>query len=133
MFTIRMATLSLLFGTALSPAALAAQTLGPTAPDTVLYTGRGTVTFLHAAHAERWDCVTCHHESRPEMPLASEHQKCGDCHTQTVAEPMKTSLRSAFHDAEAGQGVCYTCHKEEAAKGVEVPMRCAECHVRSSG
>jgi len=100
-------------------------------PDTVVSnSSRGTVTFLHRKHGEAAECTACHHESRSEKPLASEHQKCRDCHTEEPIEPMKTSLRNAMHDTEAREGTCFTCHKAEAQKGVTVPSRCADCHIR---
>jgi hypothetical protein len=127
------ATLTLvLLGGALAPAQVSAQTEEPVGPDTVVFTRRGTITFLHAKHAEQTECATCHHESRPERPLESPRQKCSDCHASPV-EPMKTSLRNAMHDTEAKEGVCFTCHKEQVAKGVAAPMRCSECHKEAGG
>lgn len=112
---------------------LAAQTVDPAGPDTVVYTSsRGVVTFLHKKHAEQSECSACHHESRPEKPLESEQQKCGDCHTESPAAPIKTSLRNAYHDTEAREGTCYTCHKAKAAEGATAPTRCVDCHVRAA-
>lgn len=134
MSQLRIATLAaLLVGAVLTPAILAAQEPKPAGPDTVIFTGRGTVTFLHAKHAEQAECSSCHHESRPEKPLESERQKCSACNTMPATEPMKTSLRNAFHDTGAREGTCYTCHKEAEAQGKKVPMRCSECHVQPEG
>lgn len=63
-------------------------------------------------------------------PLETEHQKCRDCHTEETVEPMKTTLRVAMHNTEERSGTCYDCHKVEADKGVTVPLRCADCHIR---
>lgn len=124
--------LVLLAGVAV-PRHLAAQVQStePAGPDTVVFTpSRGTVTFTHKKHAELSECVSCHHESRPEKPLASPRQKCSGCHTNPATEPMKTSLRAAFHDTVAKEGTCYSCHNKEAAAGKTVPQACADCHKR---
>lgn len=115
---------------ALAPAALSAQADPSRGPETVTFTRRGTLVFSHAKHAEMAECVSCHHASKPEKPLESDHQKCDACHTDPPAAPLKTSLRNAFHNTEAREGTCYTCHKAKAAEGVEVPMRCVDCHPR---
>lgn len=87
----------------------------------------GAVTFDHEGHAgERGiPCATCHHPSRPQKPLASEHQACRDCHTMPAAPPMKTSLQAAFHDPRAATGTCIDCHRQ---KGSPAPVKCPECH-----
>jgi hypothetical protein len=103
------------------------------APDTVVMTGAsplGGVKFSHAAHQERAECTACHHESRPEMPLTSEHQPCSACHTNPPTAPMTTSIRDAFHDARAQSGTCVNCHRTESEAGTVVPLKCAECHKR---
>lgn len=115
----------------LAPAPMHAQA-GDRGPETVTFTRRGTLVYTHAKHAELAECVTCHHESRPERPLESEYQKCDACHTADPVPPMKTSLRNAYHDTETREGTCYTCHKAEADKGVDVPMRCIGCHPREA-
>jgi hypothetical protein len=122
-----------LLGGALAPTALAAQVTEPPGPDSVVYTARGRVVFYHAKHTERAECASCHHESKPEKPLASPRQKCGDCHTDPPGEGMKTTFRFAVHNTEERTGICYDCHKTEAEKGVETPARCADCHVREGG
>jgi hypothetical protein len=102
-----------------------------TAPDTIVFTtSRGVVTYTHGAHAKLAECVSCHHESRAEKPLESQYQKCSACHTEPATEPVKTTLRAAYHDTVRREGMCYTCHKEEAARGKQLPMQCAECHRR---
>jgi hypothetical protein len=136
MTTLRPAALTLVLLAGLGlPATLAAQAAATaaTGPDTIVYTSaRGTVTFTHGSHARMTDCVSCHHESRPEKPLQSEFQKCGACHTDPATEPVRTSWRAAFHDTVKKEGMCYTCHKAEAANGRQVPMQCGECHVRQA-
>ncbi|NJD18645.1 MAG: hypothetical protein FIA95_05090 [Gemmatimonadetes bacterium] len=123
----------ILSGSALVPAALTAQTSTTTGPDSVVFTRRGTLVFRHAKHAEATECVTCHHASKPEKPLASEHQKCTDCHTDPPTPPMTTTLRNAMHDTEAREGLCFSCHNKEAEKGAQVPQRCRDCHAREGG
>ncbi len=115
-----------------APAHLTAQANDSKGPETVTFTRRGTLVYSHAKHAEMTECVTCHHESKPEKPLAAEHQKCSDCHTDPAAAPLTTSLRNAFHNTETREGTCLTCHKEEAANGKEVPSRCIDCHPRET-
>ena len=113
---------------------VAAQDAEATAPDTVVMEGSpvGTVTFSHAEHQTMTDCVTCHHESKPEMPLESRYQPCGECHLDEPQAPMETSRRDAFHDRRGQTGLCITCHKEESSKdGTDAPVQCNACHIRS--
>ena len=101
----------------------------PAGPDTVQYTPeRGAVTFTHGKHAKQVECASCHHDSKPEKPLATPRQKCGACHTDTVEAPMKTDRKNAYHDTSAKEGVCYTCHKKETEAGKEAPITCSGCH-----
>lgn len=115
-----------------SPARLAAQTVE--APEKVVLKGptQAAVTLAHKKHAEATECVTCHHESKPEKAKTSDHQKCGECHTKPAEAPMKTALRDAFHNAMAKQGTCVDCHVKAAAEGKTVPVKCAECHVKEN-
>jgi nitrate/TMAO reductase-like tetraheme cytochrome c subunit len=62
------------------------------------------------------------------MALKSKNQKCQDCHTKTVAAPMKTKAQAAFHDAMAKKGTCIDCHAKEVAAGKKAPLKCNECH-----
>jgi hypothetical protein len=118
-----------LFGGALIPGQVAAQE--ETGPDTVVYTPRrGTVTFTHGKHAAAGECVACHHESKPEAPLASPQQKCGACHTTPATAPVTTSGRAAFHDTANRKGLCFDCHTKEAAAGKTAPTECDACHKR---
>ncbi|HKJ01130.1 MAG TPA: cytochrome c3 family protein [Longimicrobiales bacterium] len=110
---------------------VAAQESGP---DTILLTGAslGGVKFSHKTHQDMTDCSSCHHESRPENPLTSEHQACTGCHTKTPTPPMVTSIRDAFHNATAKAGTCVDCHVTEAAAGKTVPLKCTECHKKEN-
>jgi len=123
----------LLIGAALaaSPAALTAQQNGP---EVILLTGAslGGVKFSHQSHQDMTDCTSCHHESRPEKPLESEHQPCTACHTKPPTPPMTTSIRDAFHDATGKSGTCVDCHVTEAAAGKTVPAKCTECHKKEN-
>lgn len=110
----------------------------PKQPDTVILKGnpQGGVKFDHKTHASRTkECTTCHHASKPEKPSKSANQKCSDCHTKTAAAPMKTNIRSAFHDPMAKKGTCMDCHVKERAKNAKanVPVKCAECHKKENG
>jgi hypothetical protein len=91
----------------------------------------GAVTFDHDAHAGMLNlaCATCHHASRSQKPLTSEHQACRDCHTLPAAAPMTTSLQAAFHDPKAKTGVCIDCHRQQ---GAPAPTKCTGCHKKSS-
>jgi hypothetical protein len=79
----------------------------------------GDVTFNHAAHVKvAGKCDVCHHAAKPEKAPTSKFEKCADCHTKTVAAPMKTDAKTAFHKN------CIDCHKAQG-KG---PQKCQECH-----
>lgn len=124
---------SMLVAAAFAPAALHAQAASAvTAPDTVIFTSkRGVVTFTHASHADLAECAVCHHDSRAEMPLESPQQGCRACHTEPATPPVTTSIGDAMHDTKAKEGVCLSCHMQEAAAGREdVPTKCGSCHVR---
>lgn len=124
-----MLVLALIMGVAL----VAGPILAQTAPEKVVLKGNpmGGVNFDHAKHAKLVGdakCDTCHHASKPEMALKSKNQKCQDCHAKTVAAPMKTTSKLAFHDAMAKKGLCIDCHAKEAAGGKKAPLKCNECH-----
>jgi len=125
-----MIAVAVILGIALVVGPAAAQT----APSKVVLKGSpmGGVSFDHAKHAKLAGgdakCDTCHHASKPEMPLKSKTQKCQECHTKAVAAPMKTNARGAFHDAMAKKGLCADCHVKAAAAGTKVPAKCADCH-----
>ncbi len=70
----------------------------------------GTVTFEHAAHQERADCVACHH--------TGGYEPCKSCHDGTKAPKAK----DAFHKN------CKECHKQKAAEFDG--KKCKGCHVK---
>jgi hypothetical protein len=107
------------------------------AKDTYILKGSplGGVKFEHKLHADRAvnKCDTCHHASKPEKALAQPQQSCTDCHSKTVAAPMKTITLGAFHKtATAMAGTCIDCHKAENAKGKKAPVKCTECHKKEN-
>lgn len=122
-----------LFGCALAPASAAAQATEPVGPDSVVYASRGRVVFYHNKHGEKFECASCHHDAKADKPFERPRQKCSDCHTEAPVAPVTTTLRNAMHDTEARAGLCFDCHKTEGEKGVKVPVRCADCHVREGG
>lgn len=105
-------------------------------PEVVTLKGNpmGGVKFNHAAHVKRIGdkCETCHHASKPEKALKTPHENCQNCHTRTVAAPMKTASRAAFHDGPAKKGTCIDCHIKEAAAKKAAPLKCAECHKKEN-
>jgi Zn finger protein HypA/HybF involved in hydrogenase expression len=105
-------------------------------PGTVVLKGApiGGVKFEHKLHAHdrKIACDGCHHKSKPEKPLTSEFQACSDCHTKTVAPPMKTKAQAAFHDGMAKKGVCVDCHVKNAAKAKAMPAKCPDCHKKEN-
>lgn len=120
---------ALVLGAALLPREVSAQE--NKGPENVVYSPRrGTVTFTHAKHGQAYECVSCHHASKDAKPLTSEHQKCGDCHTTPATAPVTTSLRNAFHITADEKGLCFDCHKKEAAAGKKAPTTCDDCHKR---
>lgn len=123
----RIAFLALVCVAAALPGRLAAQ--AETGPETVVYKAeRGAVTFTHAKHAQAAECVSCHHESKPEKPATKENEKCSACHTTPATAPVTTTLRRAFHNTAEKTGVCYDCHTKEAAAGKTMPAKCDDCH-----
>ena len=107
----------------------------PKEPETVVLSGSplGAVTLQHKAHTKDRGakCEQCHHPSKAEKPLKSDHQKCTDCHTKAATPPMKTKLQAAFHDPMAKKGTCVDCHVQAAAKGKKVPAKCQDCHKKA--
>jgi Class III cytochrome C family len=119
-------------------AAPAVSMQAPKEPDTVVLKGApmGGVKLQHKVHARdnKIKCETCHHPSKPAMPMKAEHQKCTDCHTKTAKAPMKTTIRGAFHDPMAKTGVCVDCHAAEVKKGnKKAPAKCTDCHKKENG
>lgn len=120
------------FALVVAPVVIAQQ-----APDVSILKGSpmGGVKFPHAAHVKTIGdkkCDTCHHASKPEMPLKSANQKCQDCHTKTATPPMKTPTRGAFHNPTAKAGLCIDCHVKENAGGKKAPVKCNECHKKEN-
>jgi hypothetical protein len=93
-------------------------------PDTVTLKLEGAklapVTFSHITHAEKAkiNCAVCHHKDKDPK----EAQACKTCHQVDGIKDNAPAAKDAFHKQ------CQTCHKENAAKGVKVPTKCAECH-----
>jgi hypothetical protein len=96
----------------------------------------GGVKLDHKKHSEVYTakkCETCHHASKPEKANTSPQQSCQECHTKTVAAPMKTNTAAAFHKtAMATGGTCIDCHKAENAKGKAAPVKCVDCHKKEN-
>jgi hypothetical protein len=92
----------------------------PTQPITIKIEGAkmAPVTFSHEIHADKQKiaCATCHHKDA-ENPKA-----CTVCHTAQGTPGGAPAARDAFHTR------CQGCHKENAAKGVNAPTKCNECH-----
>lgn len=114
----------------------AAQAKQAQAKDTYILTGApmGGVKFQHALHAKDRNikCEVCHHASKPEKASTSPQQACTDCHTKTVAAPMKTKLQAAFHNPLAKAGLCIDCHLKENAAGKKAPVKCMDCHQKAN-
>ncbi|HEY3380591.1 MAG TPA: cytochrome c3 family protein [Vicinamibacterales bacterium] len=107
------------------------------APGTVILKGNktmGGVKFDHAAHAKKVGdkCETCHHPSKPEKAMKAKHEACQGCHASTIAAPMKTNAKAAFHDAMAKKGTCIDCHAKEVAAGKKAPAKCIDCHKKEN-
>lgn len=132
--TYRTLILSLAAGLAVAIAApqMTAQTKEP---GVVILKGApmGGVKFDHPKHSKAAanKCETCHHPSKAEKPAKEKNQKCTDCHTKTVAAPMKTATRGAFHDPMAKKGTCIDCHMTGAGKG-KAPTKCTDCHKKEN-
>ncbi len=107
------------------------------APGVVILKGNpmGGVKFDHAAHVKLAGdkCETCHHAAKPQKAPKAAQENCQDCHTKTVAAPMKTTAKLAFHDNMAKSGTCISCHTKEAAAGKKAPTKCTECHKKANG
>jgi hypothetical protein len=95
-----------------------------TPPETVTLQSEGgkfgVVPFSHKVHAEKEkiDCATCHHKDKdPKAPA-----KCSTCHLPKDVKDNAPTSKDAFHKN------CQTCHKDAAAKGKQVPVKCNECH-----
>jgi len=114
------------------PARLAPQE-APTEPIVLRGATFGGVKFAHLKHADVAECVVCHHEARPEVPMPDQFASCHSCHTDVAEPPMLTNARDAFHDRRAKQGLCVDCHTTKVAEGMTTPARCAACHKDDQG
>jgi hypothetical protein len=76
------------------------------------------VTFSHDSHGKTINCTNCHHKDKnPTSP-----EKCGTCHLVKEVKEKAPPAQDAFH------GKCRSCHKENAAKGINAPTGCNDCH-----
>ena len=120
------------FALVMCAALVAGPAMAQTAPGKVVLKGNpmGGVDFDHAKHQKLvgTKCDTCHHASKPEKAMKAKQENCQNCHTKTVAAPLKTNAKAAFHDAMAKKGTCIDCHTKEAAAGKKAPLKCNECH-----
>ncbi|SFM40468.1 cytochrome c3 family protein [Thermodesulforhabdus norvegica] len=82
---------------------------------------RSVVTFPHALHEEKIDCIRCHHDfNEYGVNVGSEGEACGSCHGNKAGLP---GLREAFH------GQCIECHRKLLRKKLPTgPVLCADCH-----
>jgi hypothetical protein len=92
-------------------------------PDTVTLKLEGKmppVTFSHATHTQKAkiNCAVCHHKDKDPK----EARACRTCHQITGVKDNAPPAKDVFHER------CQTCHKESAAKGVNAPTKCTECH-----
>jgi hypothetical protein len=75
------------------------------------------VTFSHDVHVkQKVACATCHHKD------AANPKVCTTCHTVKGGQGGAPAAKDAFHTR------CQGCHKEAAAKGVNAPTKCNDCH-----
>ena len=101
----------------------------PQAPVILKGAPMGGVRFDHPAHLKvAAKCELCHHPSRPEKPLKTPQEACGDCHTRPATPPVNTNRQKAFHNPTATSGLCIDCHRTEDARGKGAPLKCVECH-----
>ncbi|MGA2225412.1 MAG: cytochrome c3 family protein [Syntrophobacteraceae bacterium] len=81
---------------------------------------RPLVEFNHKLHAEKLDCIRCHHDFDAFLNnRGGEGQTCDSCHKKKADDDL-LSLKEAFHIQ------CIACH-DTLKKG---PVTCGECHVR---
>lgn len=86
---------------------------------------RPAVEFNHEKHANKIDCLQCHHDFDAYMNnRGGEGQPCSSCHgLQATQETI--SLEDAFHLQ------CKGCHESMRAMGKPGgPVICAQCHIR---
>ncbi|MFO7557913.1 MAG: cytochrome c3 family protein [Desulfobacterales bacterium] len=91
---------------------------------------RPSVTFPHALHFERLECLDCHHRyengknvlDEDELEEGNPAAKCSGCHN------LKNScdLQKAFHRQ------CLYCHANNKTPGEKTgPRMCIGCHKQS--
>lgn len=86
---------------------------------------RPLVVFNHEDHANKIDCLQCHHDFDAYMNnRGGEGQPCGTCHGPQATKDTK-SLEDAFHQQ------CKVCHEQMRALGRPTgPVICSGCHVK---
>lgn len=83
--------------------------------------GNSLITFPHADHQTRAECVTCHHQGLDDPTK----MKCTSCHGVDKKIP---SLKKAYHDKK--KSPCMVCHKAEKSNP-NAPQKCKDCHKKS--
>jgi hypothetical protein len=107
--------------------------IAPQGPSVMKGPNMGAVKFDHTSHIKvAGKCDLCHHASKPEKPLKTPQEACGDCHTKPPTPPVTTSLQAAFHNPTATAGLCIDCHKKQNGAGKAAPVKCAECHQKAN-
>lgn len=105
----------------------------PTAPIVLKGGPMGPVKFDHSAHLKvAGKCEVCHHPSKPQKPLRAPQEACTDCHTNPATPPVSIKLQTAFHNTSATAGLCIDCHKAEDENGKAAPLKCADCHKKTT-
>lgn len=86
---------------------------------------RPAVVFNHEEHANKIDCLQCHHDFDAYLNnRGGEGQPCSTCHGAQATEDT-ISLEDAFHQQ------CKGCHEQMADQGKPSgPVICSQCHVR---
>lgn len=85
---------------------------------------RPPIEFQHEKHAEKIDCLQCHHDYDAHFNnRGGEGQACGSCHLPSAMNGM-VSLRDAYHLQ------CKGCHEKHRSQGKNSgPVTCGGCHV----
>ena len=105
-----------------------------------------TVTFSHAEHAARTDCITCHvrlvHKTLPPGHLdPGQMSSCFRCHDGSTAPNNCSYCHTAPHEK---RGECSSCHNTSgftsaggnhpfALTGAHASLTCTQCHVSKPG
>ena len=82
---------------------------------------KGPVVLSHKAHADKLDCVKCHHTMKKEE--GKTPQKCTACHK--ADDTGEKGLKTAYHKQ------CQNCHKDLQGQGKTTgpTVKCSECHL----